>query len=273
MQAIMPLFNFQYFEENEFAFSDGRLFIRSFVYDEGLADRDIFSVRDRAYMNQQAHHALVAESTDLKGYEVDANLLLMSFRILADRRTPMIKYRLSADDNFCSRMEDVEHHILLPGYLYQVYSTGDFPQIDATYVMLRQAEKTAIRLKNALFFVYRAFHSYHWTDAFLFHMSALEALFSLDTKGGVTKTICRRVSRLLDDPASWDEAVISDLYGVRSRMTHGRLEARPNSEENLRLLDQLERLTKLCFRKLIQNNSFQHYTTDPAREQFMKQLD
>ena len=245
MQAIMPLLNFQYFEENDFAFSDGRLFIRPFIYDEGLVDRDIFSERDRIRMKLKAHHALVAESAALKGYEVDANLLLMTFRLLADRRSPTMKYRLSEHDEHCARMEDVDHQILLPGYEYQVYSVGDFPQIDAAYVVLRQAETIAPRLKNALFFVYRAFHSYHWTDAFLFHMSALEALFSLDAKGGVTKTICRRVSHLLDDPATWNEAVVADLYDVRSRMTHGRLEARPNSEENLRLLDQLERLTKL----------------------------
>ena len=273
MQAIMPLLNFQYFEENDFSFSDGRLFIRPFIYDEGLIDRDIFSERDRARMKLKAHHALVAESADLKGYEVDANLLLMTLRLLADGRTPMIKYRLSEHDDFCARMEDDEHHVQLPSSLHQVYSAGDFPQIDAAYAMLRQAETTAIRLKNALFFVYRAFHSYHWTDAFLFHMNALEALFSLNRKGGVTKTICRRVSHLLDDPATWNEVVIADLYDVRSRMTHGRLEARPNSEENLRLLNQLESLTKLCFRKLIQNNSFQHYATTPARDQFMKQLD
>ena len=95
MQAIMPLLYFQYFEENDFAFSDGRLFIRAFIYDEELADRDIFSERDPARMKLKAHHALVAEAADLKGYEVDSNLLLMTFRLLADRRTPMIKYRLS----------------------------------------------------------------------------------------------------------------------------------------------------------------------------------
>jgi hypothetical protein len=90
MRVILPLFHFQYFEDQEFAFSDDRLSIRRFGNVGRLADREIFSKRDRDYMDQQAHHALVAESDDLSGYKPDATLLLMTFRILGDHRTPII---------------------------------------------------------------------------------------------------------------------------------------------------------------------------------------
>jgi Apea-like HEPN len=273
MRVMMPLFNFQYFDEADFAFSDGRFSIRRFVAAQHAIEQDIFSKRDRYYMGQQAHKALVAESPNLIGYESDVSLLLMAFRLLSDHRTPIIKYKLSDDDNLCGRIEETEMHILLPGYRYEVYSVQDFPRIDGVYMMFRNAERTSVRLKNAFFFVYRAFNSFHWIDAFLFHMTALEAIFSKDSKGGATKTICQRVSALLNDPATWNDQVIADLYDVRSRITHGNIEASHDPSDNLRLLEKMELLTKLCFRKLISLDAFESFMTTSSRDQFMEQLD
>ena len=272
MRVVMPLFDFQItLNSAEFVFSDGRLAIRRFNEAEHLSDRDLFSKCDRDYIKQE-DWAIVAESDALKGYELDVNMLLMTFRILSNRITPIIKYRLSDDDDLCSRIAEMQTRNSLGSRLYQVYSVQEFRRIDAIYMMLRKAEHTSVRLKNAFYFLYRAFHSYHWLDAFPFYMSALEALFSLDTKGPATKTICERVSKLLKAPKKWSEKTIGDLYDVRSRITHGRLEARTSSTANLRLLKRMERLTKLCFRKLIAKNSFQHFATDSSREQFMKML-
>lgn len=273
MRVVIPLFQFQYFDQQDFAFSDRRLSIRHFHDEKDLAGHDIFSKRDRHYMEQQAHTALVAESDDLSGYESDVSLLLMTFRILSDRLTPLIKYRLSNNIDLCRRLEETEMHIRLPDYRYEVYSVQDFPRIDAVYMMLRHVEHTSVRLQNAFFFVYRAFNSFHWIDSFLFHMNALEAIFSKDTKGGATKTICRRVSALLDDPATWNEQTIADLYNVRSCITHGNIEARPDPSDNLRLLEKMERLTKLCFRKLIDLDAFERLAITSSRNQFMAELE
>lgn len=268
----MPLFEFQIdSNSSEFAFSDGRLSIRRFDEDKHLSDRDIFSKQDCNDIEQE-RWAIVAEGGDLSGYETDVTMLLMTFQILSNRITPFIKFRLSDDNDLVRRMNDTAMHVRLRGYLYQTYSFKDFPRIDAVYMMLRKAEHTSVRLKNAFYFLYRAFHSYPWIDSFLFYMNALEALFSLDAKGPATKTICERVSKLLKAPKTWSEKTIGDLYGVRSRISHGRLEARPNSIANLRLLKKMERLTKLCFRKLIAGNLFQHFATVSARDRFMATL-
>ena len=272
MRVVMPLFEFQIDPDSlEFVFSDGRLSIRRFDDDKHLSDLDIFSKQDRRDIEQE-RWAIVAEGDDLSGYETDISMLLMTFQLLSNRITPFIKFRLSEDHGLARRMNDTAMHIRLRGYLYQTYSFKDFPHIDAVYMMLRKAEQTSVRLKNAFYFLYRAFHSYQWVDSFLFYMNALEALFSLDTKGPATKTICERASKLLKAPKKWSEKTIEDLYGVRSRIAHGRLEARPNSITNLRLLKKMERLTKLCFRKLIDRNSFQHFTTASARDRFMAAL-
>ena len=272
MRAVMPLFEFRIRSDiAEFVFSDRRLSIRRFVEAKHLSDRKLFSEQDRRFIEHE-DWAIVAEADDLSGYELDVNMLLMAFRILGNRITPIIKYRLSDDDALVGRLDETESHNHVDGLLYQTYSAKDFPRIDAVFTMLLKAERTSVRLKNAFYFLYRAFHSYHWIDSFLFYMNALEALFSLDTKGPATKTICQRASKLLKAPKKWSEKAIDDLYDVRSRIGHGRLEARPNSVANLRLLKKMERLTKLCFRKLIARNSFQHFTTVSARDQFMATL-
>ena len=216
----MPLFGFQYFEHHDFSFSDGRLSIRKFEDTGNLANREIFSEQDRQDI-VQARKALVADSNDIRGYDLDANLLLMAFRVLSDHLTPFIKYRLSDDKNLRFRIMDVETHILLQGYRYESYTIQDFPRVDAVYMAFRHAEHVSLRLKNAFFFVYLAFTTVHWMESFLFHMNALEALFSRDERGPATKTITKRVSSFLDDTTNWSEKTISDLYEVRSRITHG----------------------------------------------------
>lgn len=273
MRVVMPLFQFQLPNprQSEFAFSDRRLAVRRFNEAGQLSDREIFSEQDRKCIDQ-ARWALVAEADDLNQYERDVNMLLMTFRILGNRLTPIIKYRLSDDDALCSRLEETEMHIRLSGYLYQTYSSEDFLRIDKVYMMLCQAEHTSVRLKNAFYSLYRAFNSYHWVDSYLFYMIALEALFSLDNKGPATQTICERVSKLLKSPKKWSPQKIGDLYDVRSRIAHGKLEARPKSIANLRLLKKMERLTKLCFRKLIAKKSFSHYATPSLRDKFMARL-
>lgn len=273
MRVVMPLFQFQYVDSEEFIFSDGQLSLRHFTDAKNVSHREIFSKRDRMYIGQ-ARYAVVAESGVLKEekYHQDVNLLLMTFRILGDGVTPMIKYRLSDNDDLCARLDGTENRILLPGYLFEVYSVAAFPRIDKAYMMLRDAERISPRLKNALFFLYKAFYSVHWIDAFLFCMNALEALFSLDKEGPATKTICNRTSALLDDPANWDEATIKDLYRTRSHITHGRIVASPDPNDNLRLSEKMERVTKLCFRKLIELDAFHHFENPASRDSFLGSL-
>ena len=279
MRVAMPLFEFQYIDSDEFKefmFSDGRLSLRRFTDAQLAADgagKALFSEQDRDHINLE-RFALVAESSILKEevYRQDVSLLLMAFRILGDRITPWIKFRLSHDADLCSRLDETEHHIRLPRYLYQVYTDADFPLIDKAYMMLRDAEHVSTRVKNALFFLYKAFYSVHWLDGFLFCMNALEALFSLDRGGSATETICRRTSALLGDPTNWSNSTIKDLYRIRSDITHGRIEASPNSEDNLRLSEKMERVTKLCFRKLIAIDAFKHFATPSSRHSFLESL-
>lgn len=63
MRVIQPLFNFQYFDRDDIAFSAGRLSIRHFDDWRTLTDRVIFSQRDRECIANE-YKALVAEGDD-----------------------------------------------------------------------------------------------------------------------------------------------------------------------------------------------------------------
>lgn len=276
MRVVMPLFDFKHSttaQFRDFAFSDGQLSLRRFDHREHRIDSRIFSKWDRSCIHQE-RHALVAEASTLDedSYKQDVNLLLMAFRILGDGITPTIMYRLYEDPDLCVRLDGTESHILLPDTRWQVYSPADFPKIDDAFTMLRDARRNSPRLKNAFWFLYKASYSVHWIDSFLFHMNALEALFSLDDKRSATKAIKCRTSRLISDPADptkWDEATIGALYETRSAIAHGRIVASSNATENLQLAKKMERVTKLCFRKLIELDAFRHFSTEASRAKLL----
>jgi hypothetical protein len=158
MRIVMPLFSYHTSLHELFHFSDGRLSIQPIEDAARLCSGEIFSVRDRFYIMQETY-ALIADAGDLKGYEDDASLLLSVFRIFSDRITPLIKYRLSFDENFTRRLEGTQTINHQPGDLYEVYAKASLREIDHVYLILRQSERRSVRLKNALFFLYRAFHS------------------------------------------------------------------------------------------------------------------
>ncbi len=271
MLVLMPLFQFAYVDDVDYKFTDRRFSIRSFRVAE-IPSIDLFSAHDRQQMGH-ARWAIVADTNDLSKYENDINLLIMAFRILSDDLSPFIKYRLSPDASFCSIIHETMTNIHIGPRMRQIYRVDDLSNIDNSYSSLKAANETSGRLHNACYFLYRAFHNTHWVDSFLFFMSALEAVFSKDSKGGATATICRRVSKFLNDPTSCSYDDVNNLYDIRSRIVHGDLRASDDPAENLRHLKKLERLTIHCFRKLIAIDGFAHFKDRILRDNYLSALD
>ena len=71
----------------------------------------------------------------------------------------------------------------------------------------------------------------------------------------------------------WNEQTVADLYDVRSPIAHGKIEAGHDPDDNLRLLEKVGRLCKLCSRKLIALDEFQYFATASSRDVFMERLD
>ena len=269
-RIIMPLFQFKYLDHDEYTFSDTRFSIREFDASRDVPDYDIFSRLDRQYMEME-QWALVAEANDLSGYKEDGSLLLMAFRLLSNGLSPIIKYRITNDLATCSILREILSHNMTP-IRYHLYRESDFLAVDNAYLILLAADKVSIRTSNALYFLYVAFHADRWIEAFLTLMMSLEGLFSKDSHGRATATICHRVTNFVSDAAICTGDIMRDLYDTRSRMAHGNLPAN-KSEENLAKLKRLENITVACFRKLIDGDLFKSYATKLERDRFVSQWD
>lgn len=270
MRIVMPLFQFFYIDD-EFEFSDPRFSIRHFVPPSDLDTADFLSKNDIARICQ-AQWALVANIAKDQQYKKDVSLVLMAFRILATDLSPFIGFRLHEKIQDSVRMTEI---LAFPHIEIRLHETYDFQKltlVNQAYNVLFSARSISTRVSNAFYFLYSSFNSTHWIHAFVFMMSALESLFSKDAPGGATRTVCERVAGLLSDPEITVNT-LNQLYAIRSRIVHGDIEAHENPNDNLDDLFRLERITIMCFRKMIDQRSFDHYATQSQRDAFLNQFD
>lgn len=184
----------------------------------------------------------------------------MAFRIFATGLSPVILCRLHEKIQNSVQMTEVLAFAHVETRSREVYDVEKLTLVNQAHNVLLAADMISTRVRNAFYFLYSAFHSTHWIHAFVLMMSALESLFSKDEPGGTTRTICERVAGLLSDPEV-TSGTLNQLYAIRSRIVHGDLEAHKNPNDNLDDLVRLERITIMCFRKMIDQRSFDHYAT------------
>lgn len=271
MRIVMPLFEFEYYGSQPFTFTDCDLSIAPFDAHE-IPRIPLFSAQDIHHMEAESW-ALIYDGTDAAGYKVVTNLLLMSFRIFSDHHPPFVKYRLASEaSNLSGGINQPMTYNFSADSSHDGYQITDFALVDTGFQHLRRMEAISARTHNALYFLYRAFHSHGWIDAFLLMMNALESLFSKDAPGGAARTIATRVTSLLGSQTRCTKADIEALYDLRSAMTHGRLVANDNPGENLRQLEHLEFVSVRCIRELIARNAYTHYASKADRDRFMGTL-
>lgn len=158
------------------------------------------------------------------------------------------------------------------------YTVIELNLVKESFFSLIEMNTISNRTKNALYFLYRAFHSSKWMDSFIFLMCSLESLFSKDTSGGTTSAITTRVSSFLDHRLRCQKGDIEFLYEIRSKITHGKIsspnldERQEDKETNLEYLDHLEFIAIECFKKLVSNKFYLRYINKDERNRFMGSL-
>lgn len=207
----------------------------------------------------------------------DVNLLILAFRLLRLGPWPLIKHLIPQNVGeepivFYDTMQRNSHE----GPKTGTYDKEKLLGIDSAYGILKKAdsEKKYARAHNAIYFAYLATHTIHWIQSFVFWMSALEALFSKDSRGGATSTIKRRVSAYIGDPNIVTQDDVEMIYDIRSRIVHGDICASQNTpEENLQMLWMIETIACACFSKLIVSHDFSHYANKIDRNLFVEKFD
>ncbi|MBI3584542.1 MAG: hypothetical protein HY096_11440 [Nitrospinae bacterium] len=175
MKIVMPLFGFDYEGSKEFAFAGSRYALQRFVADDEIPKIAGISELDIEYMRLE-DWALIANNPDLNKYKEEINLLLLAFKIYKLSRLFLV-YRLCKDDtNICKRISETMQSIL-PEKSYSPITFADLKIIDKGFSNLLKMNSISNRTHNALYFLYLGFFNSHWFAAFIFLMSALEALF------------------------------------------------------------------------------------------------
>lgn len=266
MRVVMPLFDFSYYNGEEFPFIEGKYALQSFIADEEIPQIKLFSKLDIDYMEMESW-ALVAENPDTSKYKQEVNLLLLSFRIYKLARV-FIKYRLCKEDvNLCSRLNNTMGYIL-PRESTNLVTTNDLKTINKGFLKMLEMDTISNRTHNALYFMYRGFCSEKMMDAFLLLMIALESLFSNEEHYGATKTICSRVSNFLDSKSGCMYNDIEELYVLRSNITHGRIVVSDEIKGKLQTLYKLQYVIIECMKKILNEDVYTIYKNVKDKENY-----
>lgn len=272
MKILMPLFWFELKGIDTYTFNDTGISISPF--DESDTPKiPLFSEQDLLHITDEAPWALIYESSDVKEYKSKINILLLAFKIFCEKRYPFIKYRLCpGNHSLCRRLNDsITYNYSHPRTEGQ-FTVTDLDRIKEGFLSLIEMDQISTRTHNALYFLYRAWHNTKWMDSFILMMCSLESLFSKDKSGGATAAITTRVSSLLSSKAKCTKSDIEELYDLRSRMTHGNLEASDEPGENLEKLNHLDFVTGECFRAIADRKLYKEFSDKLSRDRLMNTL-
>ena len=273
MRIVMPLFWFHLKDANTYLFDDaGEISIVPFEKSE-IPKIPLFSEQDLHHMANNAHWALIYDGPDIERGKTKVNILLLAFRIFCHKRYPFIEYRLCSEDHhLCSILSET----IAYNYFYprspEPFNTTDLYHIKRVFLSLIEMDQISVRTHNALYFLYRAWHTTKWMDSFIFMMCSLESLFSKDKPGSATKTISIRVSSLLDSKPKRTKEDIENLYDLRSEMTHGKIKASDDPGENMKKLYHLDSIVIECFRIMVDLKLYREYSSKCSRDRLMSTL-
>jgi len=272
MRIVMPLFWLSLEKIDSYPFDDDRMFIAPFDVGE-IPKIPLFSEQDLRHMSEEAPWALIYDSSDLKGFKSRVNILLLAFKIFSEKRYPFVKYRVCFEDHsLCARLNDTITYNYSHPRTAGRFDSDDLVRIRDGFLSLIQMDQLSMRTHNALYFLYRAWHNPKWMDSFILMMCSLESLFSKDRPGSATAAITTRVSSLLSSKPKCTKKDIEDLYELRSRMTHGNIEASDDPGVNLGALNHLDFVTVECLRALVQRNLYKEYSNKGSRDKLMSRL-
>ncbi|MFH1008911.1 MAG: hypothetical protein V1800_15660 [Candidatus Latescibacterota bacterium] len=278
-RIAMPLFGFECEQITDYQFGDTGISIEQFIEDD-IVESPIFSQQDILHMKNEPGFAFIFENENIEGYESLTNLLLMSFKIFCEIRSPLIKFRICRDDtSLCRLLNDtISYNYSFPRPI-RAYRLSEIEVINEGFQALSDMDRISRRTHNALYFLYRAFHSTKWMDAYILLMCSIESLFSKDKPGSATSAITTRVSSLLNSRPQCTKKDIEDLYGIRSRIIHGNI-AGPrfdveikDRKANLKNLKHLEYVAIECFKEFAKNGLYRNYTDKSTRDDFLGTLD
>ena len=280
---IAPIreFNFQIdkwnqFDINELIDEKYKIAIRLFSYHDDIEpiDADSFSVSDKSSLNFYPYAFYFRCKPDqVEQRKLLINLILLAFRIFK-KANCISKYILCLRDTHFSIKYNESWKVADVGSKSGInLDKIDIQDVVEGYKKLRSFYSINNRTKHAVQFLYLAYTSYHWMQAFVLFMIALETLLSPTDEIQITKTIIGRTRKLIGNPKICSKKIIDDLYQLRSDITHGRILADLSFRDHIKEVSRLQIIVLKAFEIILSKNYKKIYKTEQTKELFSQKLD
>lgn len=241
LEFTVPIFDFNYIGENEspkdmwndkidfngnlkdyLIDSEHKIVLKKFdnSIDWDSLRIDVFSQLDIEYLHQAKWtFEFECKKEELDDYKQKLNLLLLAFRV-TKYSDISIKYIICKNAfHFSSKCsDDWKYAIAEKNYKkdFDALNNLDLDEVIKGYIHLIELFKVTPRTTHAINFLFLAYTSYYWMEAFLLFMTSLESLVSPPTEDQITTKILKRTRKLINDPNVCSKKDINNLYQLRS---------------------------------------------------------
>ncbi|MDP2366259.1 MAG: HEPN domain-containing protein, partial [Ignavibacteria bacterium] len=242
--------------------SKTNIYLKQFNYftfsNYGDLKTDVLSQLDIEYLGR-AEFAFVFEckKDELEDYKQKLILLLLAARI-SKQSDLSIKYIICKNPpQFSLKYSDNWKYAISAIRIKserQELNKFDLDKVVLTYKQLQEFFKISSRTTHAVNFLFLAYTSYYWMEAFMLLMTALETLVSPDERGAIVKPITSRVVSLINDKNICSRTKFEKIYDLRSDIIHGKILVDINFEKELPRLQQLEKIVLAIFKVLLEKD-------------------
>lgn len=260
-----------------FVFDDKyNITLKLFSYHDDIEsiNADSFSTDDRSRLNFHPYAFYFrCKNEEIENRKLLINLILLSFRIF--KKTDCIsKYILCLTDTYYSIKYYESWKIADVGAkAVSDLQETDIHEIISGYKKLKSFYNLSNRTKYAVQFLYLAYTSHHWMQAFVLFMISLETLVSPPTEEKITKTIISRTRKLINNPKICSKKINNDLYKLRSDITHGRILVDLSFKDHITDVSKLQNIVLKTFEIVLSQNFRKNYKNEQSKEVFFQKLE
>lgn len=157
----------------------------------------------------------------------------------------------------------------------ETLSLKDFEEFKTVFKKIRSIFDNKKEITRVLYYLYSGLTLSYWQVRFIMLNVVLESLFSTDNQE-LSHKISERAAFFLEKEAENREKLFQDvkkIYNIRSKLVHGDV-INNTPEENSQLLNDLERITQVALKKIINEDLIDIFSEKPNKrnEYFTKMI-
>ena len=273
---IIPIKNFKiypYSKNFEYDFENPKVNLKYFAYEDDIEriDADKYSTCDHGILKMEYSWGLRfdCQNKDLDLYIEKINLLMLSFRIFEEADCSF-EYILNVTDTYSSiKNPDRWKRSLNTVQHSSNFTIETLDKVKSGYSELQEFYYVSARTKHCIQFLYLAYISYYWMQAFILFMTAIETLVSPDIKSDkITSLIINRILGLIANDSICSKNQLNTLYELRSDIIHGKVITDIQLQKEMPKLVRLQKVVLTVFNNILKRDFKTIYSNNIEFENF-----